>query len=676
MFDFSRRHTKIVMVVLFLLIIPSFVLFGVERYTHFNDNAGVAEVNGQSISQAEWDQAHRQDIERIRAANPRIDLRLLDLPEAKYESLERLVHERVLQAAANDQRLAVSDQRLAAELAQDPTIAALRRADGTMDMDTYSRLVATQGLTPEGFEARLRADLAARQVLGGVFNTELVSAAQVDAAMDAYLERREVRVKRFAPADYASRLNPGDADLEAFYKANLARYLAPESARIEYVALDLDSVKKGVTVSEQDLRAYYDQNAASLGAPEERRVSHILINAPKGAPAAEREKAKAAAEQLLAQLRKAPGSFADVARKSSQDGASAPSGGDLGFFRRDKGIDPAIAKAAYALGKAGDLSDVVESDFGYHVIQLTGIKPAAVPAFEQLRPKLEEQFRTQQAQKQFGEIAEAFTNGVYEQSDSLKPIAEQLKLTVQTADNVGRTPVPGATGPLADARFLGALFSTDSLEKKRNTEAVELGATQRVSGRVVQYNPAHARPLAEVQSQVRAAFVHERGAALAREDGQAKLAAWTADPNAAAASLPAAVTVSRDAPQGQPPQLIEAALRADPAKLPVFVGVDLGSEGYAVARVDKVLPKAGQTTEVIDQNRQDYEQQWASAVASQYYELLKSRYKAAITVSKPSAETTMDLLPAALAPASHRGLDDRPQRHQEESLDNGGKALP
>jgi peptidyl-prolyl cis-trans isomerase D len=289
---------------------------------------------------------------------------------------------------------------------------------------------------------------------------------------------------------------------------------------------------------------------------------------------------------------------------------------------------------------------VVESDFGYHIVQLTAIKPEAAPSFEQLRPKLEDQYRTQQAQKQFGELAEKFKDVVYEQSESLKPVADQLKLTVQTADNIRRTPAPGATGALANPAFLSALFSADALDKKRNTEAVDIGANQLASGRVVEYTAAHARPLTEVRDQVRAAFISERGAAQAREDGQAKLKAWTAQPNTAA-DLPAAVTVSRDAPQNQPPQLIEAVLRADPAKLPAFVGVDLGAEGYAVARVNKVLPKADQSADQTTQSRQRYEQMWAMTEGLQYYQLLKARYKATILVPTPSNGITMATTPAS-----------------------------
>ena len=637
MFEFIRRHTKLIMVVLFLLIIPSFVLFGIEGYTRFNDGASeVATVSGKPITQMEWDNAHRQEVDRLRATNPGLDLSLLDSPALKYATLERLLRERVLAVAVVEQHLTATDARLAAELQRDPAIAGLRKPDGSLDMDRYRQLLAAQGLTPEGFEAGMRHDLSSRQVLGGLMETGVVSPAEADVAMNAFLERREVRVVRFSPADFAAKASPSDTDLQAYYQANVARYQAPETAKVEYVVLDLDSIKKGVVVSEQDLRTYYEQNAASFGAPEQRRASHILITAPKNAPAAEREKAKARATALQTQLRQAPDSFADVARKSSQDDTSAASGGDLGRFERSKGMDPVIAQTAFGLGKVGDVSDVVESDFGYHIVRLTDITPAAVPPFEKMRAQLEEQFRTQQAQARFGEMAEEFRNIVYEQSDSLQPVADRLKLTIQTISNVTPAPASGATGPLANPKFLSALFAADAVDKKRNTEAVDVGGNQIVSGRVVSHNPAHARPFAEVQADVRAAFVHQRGAELARQEGQARLKGWTAQP-ATATSLPAALVLSRDEAQGQPASLIEAALRADPAKLPSFVGVDLGVDGYVVARVDKVLPPAEQTAEKLAQSRARYEQLWNVAEAQSYYDFLKSRYKAQILVPIPAS---------------------------------------
>ena len=634
MLDFIRNNTKLLMVLLFLLVIPSFVLFGIEGYTRYaQSDAKVARVDGHGITQAEWDAAHRREVDNIRATNPNVDIKLLDSPLLKYAALERLVRERVLAAAVSNNHIVVSDARLADELGRDPAINALRKPDGTLDMDRYKQLLSMQGMTPEGFEAGVRTDLASRQVLNGVAGTGLASSAQAELGMDALNERREVQIARFEPAQFVAKVNLTDAEVEAYYKANLANYQAPEMADIQYLVLDLDAIKKTVTVSEQDLKTYYDQNAASLGTKEQRRASHILIAAPKGASQAERDKAKARAEQLLTELRAAPDKFADVAKKESQDDTTAAGGGDLGFFDR-AGIDPAIADAAFKLDK-GAISGVVASDFGYHIIRLTDIKPAVVPPFAELRAKLEDQLKTQQAQRKFTELAEDFRNRVYEQADSLEPAAEKLGLKIQTANGVTRTPAPGAKGALASPKFLSALFAADSLEKKHNTDAIEVAPSTLASGRVTKYVAAHAKPFDDVKADVRKHLTDERAAELARKEGAAKLAAWRAQP-ASATGLPAAITISRTETHNEPSSLVEAVMRADATKLPQFTGVDLGAAGYAVARVAKVLPTDKPSADTVKQDVARYEQLWGSAEVRAYYEQLRERFKAEILVPKPA----------------------------------------
>jgi peptidyl-prolyl cis-trans isomerase D len=212
-----------------------------------------------------------------------------------------------------------------------------------------------------------------------------------------------------------------------------------------------------------DLKTYYEQNAQRLSGTEERRASHILIASPKTAPAADREKAKAKAQELLALVKKSPDTFADVARKNSQDPGSAPSGGDLDFFARGSMVKP-FEDAAFAM-KKGDISDVVESEFGYHIIKLTDVKAPKQRSFEEMKPELEAELKKQQAQKKFAESADTFTNTVYEQAESLKPAADRLKLDIKSAANVTRQPGAGATGVLANPKFLGALFAPDAIEK-------------------------------------------------------------------------------------------------------------------------------------------------------------------------------------------------------------------
>ena len=632
MFDFIRKHTKITMGLLFLLIVPSFILFGLDGYTKSKDHGTVvAKVDGQDIIQPEWDKAHLREVDRMRASMPSLDAKLLDSPEARYATLERLVRERVLAAAATKLKLNTSDQRLARELQENPDIASLRKPDGTLDMERYRQLLGSQGLSPEMFEANVRSDLSSRQVLVGIASSGFSTARAADAALNAYFEKRDIQIARFSATDYAAKLNPTDADLEQFYKSNQALFQAPEQANIEYVLLDVESVKKSIIVSDADLKAYYDQNIQRLSGAEERRASHILIAAPKTAPEADRLKAKTKAIELLALVKKLPDSFADVARKNSQDTGSAPGGGDLDFFARDAMVKP-FSDAAFTM-KKGDISDVVESEFGYHIIKLTDIKSPKQRSFEEMKAELEADVKKQQAQKKFSETAEAFTNGVYEQSDSLKPIADRLKLEVKTTTGILRKPLPGATGAFANLKFLNAIFSPDAIEKKRNTEAVEVASNQLISGRITQYTPARTRPLSEVKDIVRQRWLALRGAEEARKDGIEKLAAWKGNP--VSAVLPESLVVSRDQTQKQPAQLVDAALRTDTSKLPAFTGVDLGALGYAIIKVNKVTPREPSPEATLKQERSQVAQWWTSAENMAYYNILKERFKTTILVAKP-----------------------------------------
>lgn len=632
MFDIFRKHTKIMMGVLFLLIIPSFVLFGIDGYNRMQESdTAVARVGGHDITQAQWDFAHKAEADRLRASSPNVDAKLLDSPEARYVTLERLVRDKVIALSAEKSKLITSDSRLARYLQEDPGIASLRGPDGKIDMGRYRQLAASQGLTPEGFENGVRQDLSKQQVEEPLRNSGFATPAVADVALNAFFERREIQTVNFLAADYRSKINPTDAEIEAFYQANLAQFQAPEQARVEYVVLDLDAVKISIQIPEADLRAFYDQNAAQLSGKEERRASHILVTAPKDAPAKERDVARAKAQQMLQAVKAAPSTFADVAKKNSQDPGSAAKGGDLDFFGRGAMVKP-FEDAAFSM-KKGEISGIVESDFGYHIILLTDIKAPKTRSFEELRAGIESDLKTQQAQRKYAEVAEVFTNTVYEQSDSLKPVADKLKLEIKTADGLARQAMPGSKGPLASDKFLSALFVPDLIDKKRNTEAIETAVNQLAAGRVVAYQPARALPLTEVLQKVRDRVTAEKAAEMARKDGLEKLSLWKVTPPAA--GLSAAVLVSRDQARDLPAALVAAALRAPAAALPAWTGVDLGGNGYAVVRINKVLPPGEVAQASAQQNRNQYAQWWTTAESLAYYAALKEKYKAEMLVTDP-----------------------------------------
>lgn len=638
MFDTVRNNSKVMMGLLFLLVIPSFVMFGVEGYSNFTDRAAtVAKVDGQKITQQEWDEAHKREIDRIRAQRSNIDPKLFDTPMARQATLERLVNDRLLALAAQKQLLSATDARLAIELQKNPVIAGLRGPDGKLDKERYRQLVAAQGMTPEMFENQVRQDLSMRQVIEPIQASALPLVKQTEAAVQAYLQRREVQVHKFAASDFASKVQAGDADLEVFYKNHAERFRSVETADVQYLVLDANSLQASITLPEQDVKTYYEQNLQRLAGQEQRRASHILINAAKEAPAAERDKAKAQAQALLEQVRKAPKTFADVARKHSQDPGSAAKGGDLDFFARGAMVKP-FEDTVFGM-KDGQISDLVETEFGYHIIQLTGLKQPKTPSFEAMRSQLEAELRKQQAQRKFAELAEGFSNSVYEQADALKPVADKFKLSLQQAAGVSRLPGK-APAALDNPKLLQALFSEDALTKHRNTEAIETAPNTLVSARVLKHHPAVVRPLADVREDVRKQWVQAQSAEKARIEGQAKVQAWTAKPEEA--KLGATLVVSRDQLQSQPQAVVDAALRADPAKLPAIVGVDLGADGYAVVRVNKIVPREPQPAAQAEQTRQQFAQLWGQAELQAYLNALKKQFNVEMLANPAKSGATSE----------------------------------
>ncbi len=630
MFESIRQHKKYLMGFLMILIIPSFVLFGVEGYSNANESGEtVATVNGKNIKQAEWDAAHQAQIERLQQAMPTIDIKLLDTPEARYGALETLVQQRVMAVAAQELRIVTSNQRLQRDLQSNEVIASLRLPDGKLDIEAYRTLLARQGMTPDMFENQVRQDLSVQQITQGVLSSGFTTPAAAAAGLKAFFERRQVRVAPFTAAQFAAQAVPTDADLQGHYQNNATVFQTLEQADVEYVVLDAQAMAKDVRLNEADVRAYFEQNTAQWAGAEERRASHILFSLDPKADSAAQAQVKKKAETVLAEVRQQPERFAALAKQHSQDPGSAAEGGDLNFFGRNAMVK-AFEDVAFSLNK-GQISDLVKTDFGWHIIRVTDIKEPPKPSFEALRAQIEDDLKKQQAQRLFAEAAETFTNMVYEQADSLQPVAERFKLTVQTQAGLTRR-VQGDAGVWSNDRLLSAVFSPDSIAKKTNTEAVELGSGRMAAARIVRHAPAATQPFEQVKDAVRARWVEQRAVELAQAQGEQSLAAWKG--GAAATGLGESRTISRVAALGLSPEAINAVMSASAQSLPAWVGVKLPNQGYLAIQVEQVLPAEG----LGQAQDQQYAQAWTAAESKAYVESLKTRFKAQILAPAPAVK--------------------------------------
>ena len=641
MFEFIRTHQRLMQIFLMLLIVPSFALVGISGYQSSGDSANtIAKVGGKPITQQQWEEAQRQQIDRYRQQlGAQFDQKMFDTPEAKQAIMDNLIAERAVSAEVARAHLSVSDAALQKVILEIP---GLTLPDGKFDFERYKALLAAQGMTPDMYDARLRIDMAAQQLSGAIQGSAFAPNAVAGRLSDINDQEREVQELLLPVADFLPQVKVTDAMVKAFYDKNAKFFEIPEQVKVEYVLFDSAAVGEQVSVDDAEVNAYYGQNQKRFTTGETRRASHILIALKKDASGAEKAAAKAKAEAVLAEVRKAPGDFAKIAKAQSQDPASAELGGDLDVI--EKGALPkAVEDAAFKL-KQGEISDLVNSEFGFHILTVTALKAPHVKALDEVKGEIAADLKKQKSAKKYSELAEQFTNTVYEQADSLKPVVDKLKLKVETVSNLSRNPSPAfGAAPFNNAKFLKAVFSDDVLKNKRNTEAVEVAPNTLIAGRVVEFKPAGKRPLAEVDALIRQRVTQEEAIKLAKTAGDVKLAAFKASGDAS--GFGAAKIVSRSKAGGVNRAALAQVMKADVSKLPAYVGVDVPGLGYGIYRIGKVQ----QSAQPDAARRQSEKDQIGSILAQQemydYVEVLK--HKAKVKILKPIAVAVADGKPEA-----------------------------
>jgi peptidyl-prolyl cis-trans isomerase D len=565
------------------------------------------------------------------ALGPNFDARVYDTPQARMTTLEGLLSQRTLKHAARQARVTVTDTKLRSLIASVPDF----QQDGKFDYNLYKTLLTSKGRSEREFEAELRDDLARQTLVDGVSTSSFVPLAVADRMWQLKHQKRQVRVLEFRPDAFRDKVRIGDEAVRAEYEAHKAQHMTPETAKVEYLVLRAQDLVGQVSVTPADVRAFYDNNTKRWGEAERRRASHILFTAGAGGSAPDKEQARKLAETVLAKV-KAGDDFAALAKKYSKDPGSAEKGGDLGWFGRGMMVKP-FEQAAFSL-KAGETSGIVESDFGFHIIRLAGIEPSRTKAFDEVRSQIESELAEQAAQKRFSEIAEQFSNFVYEQSDGLKAAADKFKLTVHELDGLTRRgPPQGEATAYFTPALLEAVFAPDSLDKHRNTKAIEVSANTLVSARVLDHHPASPLPFEVVRDSIRAGLERAAAADLAKKAGEQRLAELRKSPDDSGFGAP--LWVGRDDPQQLPADAVNPVMGESPAHLPSYVGSG-GTDGvYRVIEVAAVRD-ADPPAQGAQNAAQELERPTASAEQVDYVQALRQRYKA--RVSKAELASTAE----------------------------------
>jgi peptidyl-prolyl cis-trans isomerase D len=634
MFDSIRsRHRFLTIAMMMLFVIPTFIATGVYSYNQFfsAETATIARVGSERVTQQELDLAFRERLERMaQMLGANFDAHAFDTPQARAGVLDALLSDRAVRLEIQRSHLLVSDHKLQDVIGSTPAF----QQGGHFDYDTYKTLLASRGLTERSFEADVRSDVARQTLIGAVADSAVLPKTVSDRLWQLQHEKREVRQLAFRADAYLDKVQVSDDAIRADYEKNKSRYMTPETVRAEYVVLRASDLVDQVSVTADEVRAFYDHNPTRWGQAERRRASHILITTGPGGSAPDKAQARKLAESVLAKVRSNPADFARLAKEYSKDPGSAQKAGDLGWFGRGAMVKP-FEDAAFSL-KEGETSGLVESDFGFHIIRVTGIEPARTQSFEEVKGQIESELRQQAAEKRFSAIAEQFSNFVYEQADGLKPAADKFKLQLREVDGLTRQgPPPADAAGVFTPAVIQAVFAPDSLEKRRNTKAIEIGGNALVSARVLDHHASAPLPLEVVKGNIKTALQRQAAAEMARKAGQARLAELQKAPGEE--GFEAARWVGRDDPQQLPAAALTSVMQLTAGRLPAFVGADSADGGYLVLQVLSVKAAEPPAAGAAAAGSEQWLQQVSSSDEVSYVQGLRQRYGAKVVRGLPVA---------------------------------------
>lgn len=582
MLEAIRKHAKGWLAkVILALVAVTFALFGIDSYMTGDRSGGmVAEVGELGISRNELAREIQTQSDRMREAlGPAFDPAVTETADFRKQVLDSLIERKALLQDAQKHKFLAPDAYVASVLAQIPSF----HQDGKFSQQRYEAVLRQNGRTPAAFENELRQSFMLETMTSPVTLATLPSSTSLTQIARLVAQQREIAWVDLPASTVAAQVKVTPADIERDYAANKAAFTEPEQVRAEYLVLDVAAVAAGIAVSEQDIAAYYQSHAEQFGQPEQRSASHILIAADRNADAAARAQAKAKAAGLYQTLQASPARFAELARTQSQDPGSAAQDGSLGSFGRGVMVKP-FEDAVFSM-KPNEIRGPVESDFGYHIIRLDRIQAAQTVPLAEVRAAVADELRKQQAQKAFADLADNFSNLVYENAASLQPAAAAAKLSVQQS---GWMSAQSAPPPFNHATLSAALFSSESVKNRQNTEAIEVSPGTLVAARVIDHRPTRLRPLAEVSAAIEAKLRAEQSARLLLEKGEAKLKDL-AKGEEAGLTWSAFQVVGRQPSAALDAAGAKAVFRVSTETLPAYTGYIRPDGSYRIVRVSRVV---------------------------------------------------------------------------------------
>ncbi len=596
MLEFIREKAKgIIAWAIIILIAVPFALWGINNYFTGDKGIVVAEVNGEKIPAEAFLRAYQRERQQLQQQLGAAFDQKVDDEKLRRQILDNLIESKLIQQWARDHHMAISDAQLAAVIQSAPIFL---NDKGQFDQKKYEQLLANNGLTVAQFEQLQRQFLLEQQYRNLTLASSLVTPTEVNQLVLLQQQQRKAGWIRFDLKPYLARVKVSDQQIAAYYDAHKGDFVEPERVVVDYVLLDKQRLANTINPDAATLKQFYADNKDLYAEPEERRVRHILIRAKRGDKAS--EQAALAKIKTIQEALKAGKSFAELAKKYSQDPGSASVGGDLGYFEQGL-MAPEFDKKVFSM-KKGEVSGPVQTDFGYHLILLEDIKPRRVLPYDQVKDRVLQAYRQQQADKRYYDLLEKLNTIAYEQPDSLEPAAEAIGAKVETSKPFAKGK---GTALFANPKVNEAVFSDDVYNQHLNSPVVELDGNRAVVVRLNKVIPSRQLSLAEVKTRIRKRLTHEEAVAQARADAEKILKALRAGTAPEKVIKPgmtwqAPKWISRERPVAPP--AIQAAIFKAPKPhegKPGLQLISLPDGAPAIIVVEAVRAEANKVPEVI-----------------------------------------------------------------------------
>jgi len=570
----ERSQSWIAKLILAMITVP-FALWGVDSYLRqAGSNVAVAKVNGDSVTVQQF----TKSMQDFRDSMEKPDPGLMDNPEVRSAILDKLINSKLLAAEVRRGGYTISDEQLSKMIVTLPEF----QKDGHFSQDQYDKVLSENGLTPSRFEAAMRNDLLTQQVRDSISRLAFAPHAVSDNVIRAQRQLREVSVYAYRPDDFLAQVKIEPAEIKSYYDKHPDEFRVPEQVKLDFVVYSANALITSMRTTDEEAKKFYEENAAKFQGDEERRASHILIAFGSKKDDASKAAAKKKVQEILAEVKKSPDKFAELAKKYSQDPGSAANGGDLGSVKRGLMVKP-FEDALFSMSP-GSVSEPVETEFGYHIIKLNEVKGAA-QSFDQVKGQIRAELMYQKALAKFSETADTFSNEVYEQSTTLDGAGKDFGLQVQKSDWLSRD---DAAKFFKSDKLASEIFSDEVRKDKRNTEAVEVSPNTLVAARVTDARPASVKPFDDVKAGIEDKLKHQQAAKLATEQGEKSLAELKKGSNVANLGWTTPVKIDRQNPQGLTDSVMKEAFRMDASKLPAYVGAAGKDGGYVLIRLTAV----------------------------------------------------------------------------------------